>query len=639
MPFTDIVNTTGAKIIAYPVPVALLGAAGGERPTVEDASNSIIPTRIVRSAGGARLDYVDLEIPISSNLVNREQPADFARMIDVRLSLTGDTWPEPSGPCQHFGDYLVEHERVVNEGESLTAQSQLRPYHFGITLRGMLVWNQLTEANDWIDGEIFFNPAVDGKVLGNRSDKQRSEDLTSFLWAHPETSLTSLGQTWQTQTLSEWSLLTAIQSLCHACNENETIILNPGTSDLAVLSGGPEVKDIRLEPGQYLPHYLDKILLPLGFNWRIKYLPDEEEGEEGKTKPQITFFKRFEGTKKQVYMQMPGAVLDLEESNVNQYSISRSIADSINEAEVFGDYIRREITLPLYPMWAAADDSTSSSALDKTASGSGYYSSKQLVWRAWGANEAGDLTGLRSDAHAAGDPPDLTSVFPGAYIPHRRTIDEPISMYGQTVRIPFYLEYSTDGGTTWALCKDEFGAKLMPDMIGVLFDADVPPEELKAAGDNARLRITGTVAGDSRLRGFAAKQEYSVNGRNVRMTLNLPEKFQDRRVQTTGDFASTIPSSSTDTRNDTDAIEDYAEEIRDRNNGAEVDAEISMPGFHVGEDGYEIGDLITAIEGRDVSLNAASAEDPNPRYPQITEIRLEVTDKGPRTVLVLDRGN
>lgn len=122
------------------------------------------------------------------------------------------------------------------------------------------------------------------------------------------------------------------------------------------------------------------------------------------------------------------------------------------------------------------------------------------------------------------------------------------------------------------------------------------------------------------------------------MVLTLPDKFQEIKIQTTGAFASKLAASNTTSaeRDDAVGIEDYAEEIRDRNNGAELDCEISMPGIHTGY--YEIGDLITEIKGRSVSLNAASADDPTPRYPQITEIRVEVSPSGPRTVLVLDRG-
>jgi hypothetical protein len=91
MPFTDIVNTTGAKIFVYPVPSVLLGDAGGAIPTPENAVSTIIPKRIVRSAGGGRLDFADLVFPLSANLVNRSQPASFTRVIDVRLSMPGDT--------------------------------------------------------------------------------------------------------------------------------------------------------------------------------------------------------------------------------------------------------------------------------------------------------------------------------------------------------------------------------------------------------------------------------------------------------------------------------------------------------------------------------------------------------------------
>ncbi len=120
------------------------------------------------------------------------------------------------------------------------------------------------------------------------------------------------------------------------------------------------------------------------------------------------------------------------------------------------------------------------------------------------------------------------------------------------------------------------------------------------------------------------------------MTLNLEDKFQDRRVQTTGTFASTIPSSVRDERNDTTAIQTHAEEIRDRNNVRNWIAKSACLAF---TSLLRDRDLITEIDGREVSLNAASADDPNPKYPQITEIRLEVTEKGPRTVIILDRGD
>lgn len=632
---TDLINTAGHRVFLYPVPSVLLGAEGGGIPTPSNAVGTIIPTRIVRSASGARMDFADLVFPLSGHLVNRSQPSSFTRVIDVRLSLPGDTWPTPSGPSVHLGDYLAETEQVTDSGESLTGQSQIRSYHFGTPLNGMMVYNKLSNSNNWITGEILFNPMVDGKVLPNMSSKQLSVEKPSFLWAHPEMSQTARSQTWQTQTLSEWPLLNAIQTLCHHCNPNEAFVRNPESSDLAVFSGGPTLHDVRLKPGQYLPALMDTILPPLGFNWFLKYLPDPNDGEGLRTKPKICFFKRFEGPQKKVYFQMPGATLNLELSNCNQYSVARSIADAVNEVEVIGDKIRREVTLRLHPMWPAADDAISLASLDKTSSGSSYHTGKQLVWRAWVANEAGDVTGLRTDGLAAGTPPDLGSVFP-VWIPHRRSIDEPISMYGNDIRIPYYLEYSTDGGSTWHLCPDSFGAKLMPDQIGVLFDGDQPPQELYDAGMNARVRITGTVAGDSCLTGFAPKLSHAVNGRNCRMVLNLPEKFQDRRVNRSGAFASQIPSSVGDERNDTAEIADYAIEIRDRNNGAELDCELKLPGIHVGA--YEIGDLITEIDGREVSLNAASPADPTPRYPQVTEIRIEIGEKGPQTVLVLDRG-
>lgn len=111
-----------------------------------------------------------------------------------------------------------------------------------------------------------------------------------------------------------------------------------------------------------------------------------------------------------------------------------------------------------------------------------------------------------------------------------------------------------------------------------------------------------------------------------------------RSRATTGTYASVIASGTSndaDERDDTDEIQAYAEAIRDQNHHAEVDAEFRLPGWHLA---YEIGDLLTRINGREINLDAASATSATHRYPQIVQRIYEMTDDGPSTVLVVDRG-
>ncbi len=302
---TDASHRPGQHIrgeaVSIPVPVALLSESSGA-PTAADASDTIIPVRVVRSAGEG---WTSRTLRFRSPPVSSTGTAGRLRENDRRSNLSGsDTWPTPSGPSQHLGDYVKETEEVSQTGEKLTGQSQVKPYHYGKPLRGMLVFNKLKNSNEWIDGEILFNPMVDGKVLPNQSSKQRGGGLNSYLWAHPETSQTSRSTTWQTQSLSNWTLLNAVQTLCDSCNDGEAFIRNPGTGELAVLSGAPVMHDIRLKAGEYLPHYLEQDLATT----RVQLVLEihRRSCERGQDETADSLLQTIRGTSKKLFFQMPG---------------------------------------------------------------------------------------------------------------------------------------------------------------------------------------------------------------------------------------------------------------------------------------------------------------------------------------------
>ena len=168
---TDAVNTSGQLAYAYPALKVYIGDSSGAAPP--DSSPSIFSgvwcERVVQSASGSRLDYADLRYNLSAPLQNRTQPANFARMVDVRL---------PSSPEIKIarGDYVTEKADVQMQGDSLSAQIQLRPYHFGGPLTGAFVLSapafvdNPSTAEGWLRDDIVFNPIIDGRLLGNRSD-------------------------------------------------------------------------------------------------------------------------------------------------------------------------------------------------------------------------------------------------------------------------------------------------------------------------------------------------------------------------------------------------------------------------------------------------------------------------------------
>ena len=635
MPYTDVINTTGALHQAYPELIVHIGNSNGD-PPVSDIFDDAHCGLVVQSAGGERLDYAELGFGLSSHLINRDQPADFSRMIDVKL-------PDGSTTKIHRGDYVTELVRIDKDGESLNAVSQLRPYHFGTAFDGYDVWNPITASDDQIDEDIIFNPTVDDETVFNRSTKIRG-GLTGNLWAHPELADASVGEAYQGQSRREWILSEAVLALCELMNSAETFVDNP--TNYSALSGSPALRHVVIPLGTRLGKALDMLLIPLGYNHFVDYVP---------AKPIIKLFKIGDGTEKEVKFQLPPANIDLEHSNTNQFEISNDIADSFNEFMVLGEREEVEVTLPLYPGWPAERDDFSESELAKDGS---EYNKAESAYRLFIANEAGDLDPAVARFGVLPVVPDLTSVVT-SWIPHRRNLGEPLTyMHGvdpydagtlddpydfdeeRAQRMPIVFEWSNDSGETWSRAEDTWTIKLCPDQIGVLFDnVDEPTEIYSACQDETfRARITGTVFSDWRVTGLASKQPEAVNGRDFRKVVPRPKKFQHRWRQASGTYKSALIETGRDAdeKDDTAAAQAFAEELRDQNHFAEVDCEFRLPGWHIE---YEIGDLITKVAGRELNLNAAPSGSATNRYPQVVERRFEMSEKGgPSTVLIMDRG-
>jgi hypothetical protein len=625
----DTLNTTPTLAYQYPELTVCIGDANGNAPGT-DVFSDVYARMVVQSAGGSRLDFATLEYALTSHLQNRTQPADFTRMVDVLI-------PTPTNKIKlHRGDYVTETTRVDQSSESLTAQVQLRPYHFGDPCTGYTVWHEADGQEQRIEDDIVFNPMVDQRILFNKSSKLRSNvgGNTINLWIHPEAADDAVGADYHLQTRQEWALKEAVMAICWELNQQQQFVDNPTQADVdSALSSAPPVRDLRIPLGVSLHQALDTLLIPNGYNWYVDYKTDA-------LKPQIKVFTIGSGTQKELKFQAVGSTLNLDNSNLNQFEVSNAIGDSFNRVIVLGDFERAEVTLDLYPAWPAADDSINPEDIAKDGP---QYPGKETVWRLWIANEAGDLDPGITRLGQLPAVPQLQDVF-SKYFPHRRVIEDPLTYWSENdyggdndrkQRFPIKLEYSTDAGYTWQPEDPEWTVRLCPDQIGVLFDGNEIPTILYEAGDQARLRITGTVAGDARLKADVPKQSGAVNGRDFQQVLAVPDKFVKRWRQEYGLYASVLTDTGNpaDERDDLAEARSYAELIRDRNHYADVTCEFRLPGWH---DEYKIGDLLTKIAGREISLNAAPTG--YTRYVQIVERRWEMGSGGPSTVLIVDRG-
>lgn len=622
---TDAINTSGSLSASYDELIVNMGPTDGTAPGLNDKLEGWYCTRVVQSAGGSRMDFAELTCALTDQLVDRNQPDSFSRQVHIRL-------PDSQQTLLGAGDYVAESASVQGQGESLSATVQQRSYYFGNPLSYYDCSSPLSDLNAFIEDDVVFNPTVDNKTLFNRSSKYRSgTGFSGFLWTHPELADTSSGETYQGQTREEWTLREAVQSICELLNPSENLIKRPLSIDLNILDDAPPLRAVTIPLGTYLPQALDLLLIPLGFNWYLDYTQQT---------PWIEFFKIGEGEEKTLFMQRPGEILDLEWSNINQFSISNNIGDSFNDVLVLGEFEEAELTFPLFPSWAATYDETSLDDLDKDSTN---YAGKETVWRLWIANEAGDLDPNVERLGQSPTVPDLRTDCFTKYIPHRRVLNEPLTFLSGTQddddenekqRRPIVVEYSVDAGETWNTIPDDWSVKLCPNQIGILFDNKKPPEELYSAGDEARVRITGTIFGDGRIQYRALREEWAVNGRTVQQVVKRPDKFQKRWRHVTGTYASVLTGPA-DEKDDEEEIQAFAEKLRNQNHYAEVDCEFRLPGWHLE---YKIGDLISKIEGRELNLDAAPSNAPDYRFPQIVERRFEMTPQGPSTVLIVDRG-
>ena len=425
---TDILNAAADRIHVYPSWVSRV-SVDGTPPRGAAATAELVPERVQISAGGQNLDHASFRWALSSPLTDRQQPSEFSRMVDVLLPPVA---PDFAQRRLFVGDYTTESERYNSGGEELVAEAHTRNHHFGDQLQGEL-WYSPTITADGVsevvaNSLVRFNPRVDGRVLPNMNSVMTGD---AHYWIHPEASLTSNAENWSSQTASKWTLSHAVMAICAACNPDEVFIKNPTPGDLQPLEDAPDIEAVELPRGLYLPQYLDRLLHPLGCNWYVDYICEGGDGwdSENKPLPRLRFFMRGDGDEKTIRVQVPGSTLDLHETNCHGYRVDRRIGDAFNAVRVMGSREKKEITLELFPGWLEDYDSLTTDDLVRSAASS-QYEARPTVHRLWCANEAGDLTGLRTNAMPAGEPPALDSLFAVA-VPHRRSAGPPLTYIGQ----------------------------------------------------------------------------------------------------------------------------------------------------------------------------------------------------------------
>lgn len=592
-----------------------LGPVGGgpiDRENPLHAAPHLIPLSIQRGlgfGGGDRLDHATFDYNLAmtgESIVNITTPfAGYARQVEIH-------WEQGEGVYTpvFWGD-LTRQDLGVGRDAHVSLTAAVYPYHFGVRVSGQVVYDVLAADYQLLSEPIEFNPEIDGIIQGNMSSRTTAHG--SRYWGDPESFRTAKAQTYQGATLSKWTIEEAVKALCWGCNASEEFIKNPTTFPASMATAEP-LYNVVFDPDEYLPFYLDQLLHPLGYDWGI-----ELAVESGATVRRIKIIDVGSGPLKTLKQQAPGETLNLESvgsyTDTEEWRVSWDIGGAINEVMVRGGHKQFEGTFELYRGWDETGDaySASSLAMDDPSSN---YAGNGNVWRRWVANEAGDYCGTRTTvAPIPSAPPDWSAL--GVLVDRRRRFENPLTFDDAGERPYPVVEWSDDGGTTWKPVPPEWSYRILDTECGIWFSGNTPPEALVAAGDDALVRVSATVTGDERLKHLATDTDDNCpNGRTHRLTLRMEDAYCFRERLTTGTFASQL-SGAADTRDDTTAIEDFAEATLAREVSALVDGQYSLVGVRFD---YSLGDMLTSIAGRNVSLNRNAAGGLTAKYPQVTAI-------------------
>lgn len=583
---------------------------GSEVKGNTDRNVAYRPTQILRAAGAAQLDYAEFEYEYERDGIRIENittPAEWNRQIEIRINDDNGSFTPV-----FWGDLDVQ--LLTMQTAKVTAA--IRPYHFGGILEGPVFYDVRNEEWDTVYEDVLFNPLLDGRIENNMSSQVDERDNYQ-VWGDPDSFATTAAQTYQGNTLSEWTLDEAVNAICWVCNPDEEFIDNPDVRANTIFDDTPAIQNVRLKRGRYLPDYLDQLLIPYGFNWYVKL----SDNGDGTTKKQITVFKDGEGTEKAVKLQAFDETLNFDDTECSSFQVTTDVSQAANKVIVEGSRKEVEVTIELVRGWANADDSISASDLQISDPDSDY-SSKPLVWRYWPANEAGDQIGVRTELTTPlldQATSDAWETELGIELERRRRIGDCLALDEKGKRRPPYLEWSDDDGDTWKPVPPDWSYVILDSEIGILFAADTPPEDLVAAGDDARLRVTGTVALDERLRSVKEIQIASPNGRENTLHLDASDRFHYRHVLNTGTFQSSLAGETADTADDTTALGTYARDVQIFSESAGMQGELVLNTL---DTSYEIGELITKLEGREIAFNR-NADGDFAKYLQITGIEYD----------------
>lgn len=611
--------------------------------------DSVIGGRIQRDASTPRTpDSDDLNTSVATDLPTRFNPADpssYAGRANKTPDNTDNTLDDDSGNMYP----LFMEPNVPPDPSGTPANQTLQPAYWGMgeTCRYLFATaNTQTDANGdlWVDNPDF---AVLDLLLGNREPNAQTYDPSD-------------SSTYQDQTL-------LIRDL-----------------------------DVTNKP---LGDVLESLLDPAGFRYRF-VTEGQSSGEAGVGQPIVetpyTHLEvyRFDAagptTPKTIQIQPSHTPMDPTQNNVSSFSAVNDFHGVANQWEIETEPVSYEVSILLAPAFLAY-------ASDAMAANRKQYLLSNLdnatgpirnTYRLYVVDETGLDGHANQDSQEwiQGTPFDFTDLFPPAddwtSVPSADVdAPPPVSSFVQRYRpakpklfskdstgkpyraqLSFSRDYQNasppclwDGSGTWQNIQG--GWHLLKDKLGIYVDIEDPEawDVGKPGPSEAVVEASGVLKSITSLGNpnYANKQFYlrltcvieSDHCLDVTATKRVASPYPyaiTRRIDTKNIFKKEVISSysvfntsgqNTISRDDSQSALAYANQLRAAHEFPPISATVTIPWF---SKSYQVGDRISYIDGRNVSLqvNAASEQGEEPSYPFIVGVTWEF-GREQRTVLQL----
>jgi hypothetical protein len=180
-----------------------------------------------------------------------------------------------------------------------------------------------------------------------------------------------------------------------------------------------------------------------------------------------------------------------------------------------------------------------------------------------------------------------------------------------------------------------FAHKLLTDECGISFTGEQPPMFMMDDGLAARVRVTAVVESDSRITAVAVRQPTSVNPQVNERVLDVGHGFHARSLHPFSNYYSDVNNGlrAADVTDGRAALRDFVNQAREAWDQAQCAGHMRLEGLD--RTNYKVGDLITSIEGRNVTLPLNYASGSDIRYPQVIGIIRDVQQQ--KVTLAMNR--